>query len=205
MARKFKVKMKKMQDSVLTDIPLQYKSISEQTERLSFNMNSDLYTGSLLKTLVAAKTSGRILELGTGGGLATSWIREGMDKNSRLITIENNAVLLQIAKQQLADPRIEFVLTDGYEWLNTYDGEKFDLIFADAMPGKFDLFEETIALLKPGGFYIVDDMLPQPNWPAGHAERVDEFISRLESKKDLVLTKMNWSTGVILAVKSSVE
>jgi len=190
-----------MQDSVLTDIPVQYKSITEATKKLSFNMNSDLYTGSLLKTLVASKTSGRILELGTGGGLATSWIREGMDQHSRLITIENNAALLEIGRQQLVDPRIDFILIDGYEWLNAYAGEKFDLIFADAMPGKFDLFEETIALLKPGGFYIIDDMLPQPNWPTGHAERVDDFISRLESKKDLVLTKMNWSTGVILAVK----
>ena len=75
-----------------------------------------------------------------------------------MITVENNSALLDIAKQQLADPRIEFVLADGYEWLKNYKGEKFDLVFADAMPGKYDLFEETIQLLKSGGFYIIDDM-----------------------------------------------
>jgi predicted O-methyltransferase YrrM len=190
-----------VKDSVFSEIPAQYKSITEATKMLSFDMNSDIYTGSLLKTLVASKKGGRILELGTGGGLATSWIREGMDQQARLLTIENNAALLEIAKRQLNDRRIEFILADGYEWLKHYDGKKFDMIFADAMPGKYDLFEETIALLNPGGFYIIDDMLPQPNWPVGHAEKADSFIDMLESRKDLVLTKMNWSTGIIIVVK----
>ena len=69
------------------------------------------------------------------------------------------------------------------------------------MPGKYDLFEETFALLRRGGFYIIDDMLPQPNWPVGHAEKAEEFINKLEARKNLVLTKMNWSTGIIIVVK----
>ncbi len=190
-----------MVDSAFTDIPAPYELIVEATGQISFNMNSDLYTGSLLKTLVASKKAGRILELGTGGGLATSWILEGMDLETRLVTVENNAALIEIAKRSLPDTRIEFVLADGYEWLKNYSGEKFDLIFADAMPGKYDLFEETIALVKDGGFYIIDDMLPQPNWPAGHAERVDTFIHMLETAQDLVLTKLNWSTGIIIITK----
>ncbi len=189
-----------MEDAIL-NIPAPYPVIEEATGRLAFNMNSDLYTGSLLKTLVASKKSGRILELGTGGGLATSWIIEGMDKESKLVTIENNSALLSIAKQQLADPRIEFVLADGYEWLKNYTGEKFDLVFADAMPGKYDLFEEAINLLKQGGFYIIDDMMPQSNWPEGHEDRVNDYIKKLDTRKDLVLTKMNWSTGIIIVVK----
>lgn len=190
-----------MEDAVFTDMPVQYHSIMRATTALSFNMNSDLYTGSLLKTLVASKKAGRFLELGTGGGLATSWILEGMDGQARLVTVENNAALLDIAKQNLEDTRIDFVLADGYEWLRNYHGEPFDLIFADAMPGKYDLFDETISLLKSGGFYIIDDMLPQPNWPEGHSERADDFISRLDKRNDLIRSKMNWSTGIIIAVK----
>jgi predicted O-methyltransferase YrrM len=190
-----------MEDVVLINIPVQYNRIKEDTEKISFQMNSDLYTGSLLKTLVASKRSGRILELGTGGGLATSWILAGMDQQSKLLTIENNAALWQIAREQLTDSRIECILADGYLWLKEYNGEKFDLIFADAMPGKYDLFEETILLLKSGGFYIIDDMLPQPNWPLGHVEKVDDFVQKLELRSDLMLTKMKWSTGIIIAVK----
>jgi predicted O-methyltransferase YrrM len=197
---KFKM-INEMIDNVFTDIPGGYNEIIEETGKLSFNMNSDLYTGSLLKTLAASKKSGRILELGTGGGLATSWILEGMDTESRLVTVENNAALMEVARQLLPDPRIDFVLTDGYDWLKTYSGEKFDMIFADAMPGKYDLFEETFALLRPGGFYIIDDMLPQPNWPLGHADKADAFMTMLGKRRDLLLTKMNWSTGIIIAVK----
>jgi len=190
-----------MEDSVFTDVPVQYNTIVQETTALSFNMNSDLYTGSLLKTLVASKKAGRFLELGTGGGLATSWILEGMDSRAKLVTVENNTALLGIARQLITDPRIDFVLADGYEWLRNYQGEQFDLIFADAMPWKYDLFDETIDLLKSSGFYIIDDMLLQPNWPEGHADRVDDFISSLEKRNDLILTKMNWSTGIIIAVK----
>ena len=89
--------------------------------------------------------------------------------------------------------------------LKEYKGEKFDLIFADAMPGKYDLFEEAFALLNNGGFYIIDDMMPQPNWPEGHAERVASFIDHLENRNDIVLTRLNWSTGIIIAVKVQVN
>lgn len=190
-----------MRDDFFTDMPVHYESISLATKQQLFNMASDIYTGSLLKTLVASKVAGEILELGTGTGLATSWILDGMDKNSKLVTIENNEILINIAKQYLTDERIEFICADGYQWIQQYRGPEFDIIFADAMPGKYDLFEETIALLKHGGFYIIDDMMPQSNWPEGHAAKAEIFIDKLESRKDLTLTKLNWSTGIIIATK----
>ena len=69
------------------------------------------------------------------------------------------------------------------------------------MPGKYDLFDQTIAMLNSGGLYIIDDMLQQPNWPLGHDQKVRLFINNLENRKDLVLTKMNWSTGIIIVTK----
>ena len=190
-----------MVDSIFFDIPVQYESIAEATKAIEFNIASDMQTGSLLRTLVASKPAGRILELGTGTGLATSWIIAGMDNGARLITIENNELLLDIARKALHDTRVEFVLSDGYAWIQNYSGEKFDLIFADAMPGKYDLFEETIRLVKERGFYVIDDMLPQPNWPIGHADKVEGFIEELEQRKDIILTKLNWSTGIIIVTK----
>lgn len=190
-----------MVDSIFQNIPGQYENIAEATKAIEFNMASDMQTGSLLKTLVASRPSGRILELGTGTGLATSWMIDGMDEGSKLITIENNELLIDIARKALQDARVEFVLADGYEWIQNYSGEKFDLVFADAMPGKYELFEETIGFVRPGGFYIIDDMLPQSNWPEGHASKVERFIDELEKLNDIVLTKLNWSTGIIIVTK----
>ena len=190
-----------MDDKMMDDIPVAYKKLKEATDGVKFSMASDLQTGSLLKTLVASKPSGRILELGTGTGLATSWIIDGMDDGSRLTTIDNNELLLDIARVALQDARVEFVLADGYAWIKNYSGEQFDMIFADAMPGKYDLFEETIRLVKEGGFYVIDDMLPQPNWPQGHSEKAESFIDELEERNDVVFTKLNWSTGIIIVTK----
>lgn len=190
-----------MKDTIISGIPGQYQSIKAASDQLEFNMASDLYTGSLLKTLAASKRDGRLLELGAGTGLATAWIVAGMDEKSSLTAIENNELLIEVAKKNIIDNRVEFVLADGYKWITDYKGEKFDFIFADAMPGKYDLFEETIAMLNKGGLYIIDDMLPQPNWPAEHDEKVNIFIKNLESRKDLLLTKMNWSTGIIIVTK----
>lgn len=190
-----------MNDSVFTDIPLQHESMLEETRKLSFSMASDLQTGSLLRTLIASKRAANILELGTGSGLATSWILSGMDTDSKLLTIDNNVQLLDIAKRLLPDNRIKFILEDGYKWLTSYEGNKFDFIFADAMPGKYDLFEDAWYLLNDNGIYFIDDMLLQPNWPEGHSIKVAAFIDKLEKREDAVLTKLNWSTGIVIVTK----
>jgi len=192
-----------MTDDMILNIPVQYDAIALKTKALGFDMPSDLQTGSLLRTLVASKPGSRILELGTGTGLATSWILSGMDSSASLVSVDNNGLLIGVAQEQLKDERIRFTCADGYEWIRTYSGPPFDLIFADAMPGKYDLFEETFALLKTGGIYLIDDMLPQPNWPEGHAQRVDAFIAELETRTDLLLTKLHWSTGIIIVTKTS--
>ncbi len=120
-----------------------------------------------------------------------------------MLTIENNEILIDIARKYIEDKKVEFVLADAYAWINNYRGEKFDFIFADAMPGKYDLFEETIAILKEGGLYIIDDMLPQPNWPLGHKEKVAELIQKIEDRQDLFMTRINWSTGIVVVTKKS--
>jgi hypothetical protein len=44
-------------------------------------------------------------------------------------------------------------------------------------------------------------MLPQPNWPLGHQENVDKLLDYLDTIEDINLTKMNWSTGIIIVTK----
>jgi hypothetical protein len=56
-------------------------------------------------------------------------------------------------------------------------------------------------MLNKGGLYIIDDMLPQPNWPDGHQEKAIKLIEYLDTRDDLWLTKQIWATGIIIAVK----
>ena len=78
---------------------------------------------------------------------------------------------------------------------------KFDCIFADTWHGKYLMLDEVLEMLNKGGFYIVDDMLPQPNWPEGHQEKAMKFINILENRDDFFVTKQHWATGIIIAVK----
>jgi predicted O-methyltransferase YrrM len=183
--------------------PLRLPQIMSETARLNFTMASDPLTGCLLRALSAAKPAGNLLELGAGTGVATAWILDGMGAEARLVSVEMDGAVLEVAKKCLGDDlRITFVHADGGEWLRRAEPDQFDLIFADSWPGKYTHLDEALRSLKRGGLYVVDDMLPQPNWPDGHALRADELISILEDREDLVITKLNWSTGVIIGTKT---
>lgn len=182
--------------------PDAYPKIDAATQASGFTMPSDPLTCSLLRTLAAAKPGGKFLELGTGTGLATAWILDGMDENATLVSFDYEPALLAIAGQFLGkDKRLTLVEADGEAWVKENAGHRFDYIFADTWHGKYLLLDEVLTMLNLGGFYIVDDMLPQSNWPEGHAEKAADFVKYLESRNDLRLTKLHWATGVIVAVK----
>ena len=191
-----------MNDANILDKPLLHPAIEAKCKEIGFTMPSDLYIGTLLKTLITSKPNGNFLELGTGIGLSLSWMIDGLDAASKLTSIDNDPELCSIAQDFFGnDPRLNIVCADGAEWIKNYEGDSFDLVFADAWPGKYSEIEEILALVKVGGFYVIDDMSAQPNWPTGHQDKVDGLIAYLESRKDFNLTKMNWSTGVVVATK----
>ncbi len=191
-----------MMEQINQSPPPFYAEINQATQTAGFTMASDVLTCSLLRTLAASKPAGRFLELGTGTGLSTAWILDGMDDASSLVSIDNAKEFLAIARNFLhGDKRLQLVETDGEEWITNNKAQKFDYIFADTWHGKYFLLDEVLSMLNKGGLYIIDDMLHQPNWPEGHDEKVSKLIDDLEKRKDLVLTKQNWATGIIVATK----
>lgn len=183
-------------------LPAIYNTLIEKSQEIGFTMPSDILVGSLLKTLIASKPSSHILELGTGIGLSLSWMIEGLDKDSKIISIDNDSTLITIVKSFFGDdPRIKLVCEDGSKWISNYQGVGFDLVLADAWPGKFSDLDQLLVHIKIGGFYIIDDINPQSNWPEGHQEKVEKLIHFLESKQDFSMTKIDWSTGVIIMTK----
>ena len=183
-------------------LPAIYNTLIEKSQEIGFTMPSDILVGSLLKTLIASKPSSHILELGTGIGLSISWMIEGLDKDSKIISIDNDSTLITIVKSFFGDdPRIKLVCEDGSKWISNYQGVGFDLVFADAWPGKFSDLDQLLVHIKIGGFYVIDDIYPQSNWPEGHQEKVEKLIHFLESKQDFSMTKIDWSTGVIIMTK----
>lgn len=191
-----------MTEEIQQQLPEAYMYIDEATKKSGFTMASDVLTCSLLRTLAGSKPSGKFLELGTGTGLSIACILDGMDDGSSLISIDNEPEFLEIARRFLGnDSRLNLILTDGGQWVENNKDQKFDYIFADTWHGKYLLLDEVLAMLHNGGLYIIDDMLPQPNWPDGHHEKATNLVNYLETREDLLLTKQVWATGIIVAVK----
>lgn len=185
------------------NLPPAYLDIQEKTRVSGFSMASDVLTGSLLRTLAASKPASNFLELGTGTGLSTSWMLDGMDQKSTLTSIDNDDAFLSIAREYLSsDSRLELVNSDGEEWVMSHLSHRYDFIFADTWHGKYLLLNEVLNMLNPGGIYVIDDMIEQANWPVGHSEKAAKLIQELENRKDLNVTKLVWSTGLMIAVKN---
>lgn len=181
--------------------PAAWTHIRARTAAMGFDMPSEANTGALLRLLAASKSGGRFLELGTGTGLATAWLLSGMDLSARLISVDVDPIVQGVAREALVDERLSFVLADGLAYVRSQQARSFDMIFADAWPGKYDGLDETLALLAPGGLYVIDDMTLQSNWPEGHQARVDDLVIRLERRLDLVLARLDWASGLIVAAK----
>ena len=124
-----------------------------------------------------------------------------MDAASSLMSVENDPQVLAIARDELGtDPGLTLIEADGADFLASCT-ERFDFIYADTWPGKFTHLDLALNLVKPGGIFLVDDMLPQPNWPSGHDTKVAELTATLEALREFCVTKLSWSTGLILCVR----
>jgi predicted O-methyltransferase YrrM len=193
-----------LNDDELIRTPATVEAILAETKALGFTMASEPKVGALLAALAASKPGGRLLELGTGTGHGTAWLLLGMDQRATLETVDNDANVVALAQRHLgADNRVTFHIADGAEFVQRARRESFDLIYADAWPGKFSHLDEALALLRPGGIYLIDDLLPQPNWPEGHAPKVPLLIDDLERRPEFVTTRLAWASGLMLVVRSA--
>jgi predicted O-methyltransferase YrrM len=191
-------------DEKPSNTPACFQDIVAATQRIRGFPASDELTGALLKTLATSKPGGTFLEIGTGTGMGTAWIVDGMNANAHLITVEKYEKMANIAKRFFGhDPRITFEVMDASVFLTTQQEQTFDLIFADASAGKFHLLVETLRLLKIGGFYIIDHLLPLSSTSEDqeHLRKINQVITFLEQQEELSIVKMNWATGLLLATK----
>jgi predicted O-methyltransferase YrrM len=191
-----------MNDADFPRPPAAIADIVRDTDRLSFTMTSEARVGALLAVLAASKPGGRVLELGTGTGHGTAWILSGMDATATLDTVDTGDAVVAVARRHLGgDPRVTFHVADGGAFLRMEGLQPFDLIYADAWPGKFSHLDDALSLLRPGGVYVIDDLLPQANWPEGHGAKVPPLIEAIERRTDVATLRLAWASGLMLAVR----
>jgi predicted O-methyltransferase YrrM len=183
--------------------PAAVAPIQIDTEALGFTMASEPKTGALLAVLAGSKPGGRLLELGTGTGLGTAWLLAGMGPTARLDSVDTDPDAVAVARRHLgSDPRVTFHIADGADFISRATAGQFDLIYADAWPGKFTHLDEALALLRVGGIYFIDDLSPQPNWPEGHAPKVPALIDSIERRADFRSVRLDWASGLMIVIRT---
>ena len=185
--------------------PPKLKLLKQAAQDRDFPMSCDDETGAFLRVLAAAKPLGTVLELGTGVGVSTSWLLDGLASGTRLVTVERDAALSATAKSYLGgDLRIAFHVQDASRFLTDMvevGVQKFDLIFADAPAGKYRDLDKTIELLGDGGMVVFDDMRVGADWRAGRVERVQALRANLMQYPALRVSELDVGSGLVLAVK----
>lgn len=122
--------------------PEPLERIARETVTLGFEMSCDDRAGNLLRFLAGGTTVGRLLEIGTGTGVSTCWLLDGMDAQSELVSVDNDGTVQQVARRHLGnDPRVTFHTADALELIRDMDDQSVDLVFADAWPGKFECLD----------------------------------------------------------------
>jgi predicted O-methyltransferase YrrM/precorrin-2 methylase len=174
--------------------------ITEAAHAAGIYYGSDARTGELLRALAASKPGGALLELGTGIGLGAAWLLAGMDARARLTSIDVQEAGGIASRCLSHDARLELVTRDATDFLAGLGARRFDLIFADAPPGKFSDLERALDALAPGGLYVADDMDPQQLDPE-RAPLLARLLATLRAREDLVLTELRWGTGLLVAAR----
>src|SRR5258706_13192769 len=93
--------------------PAAFKALQEDTERAGFMLACEPKTGAILRTLAASKPGGRLLEIGTGTGVGTCWVLDGLDAPAQVLMVDINPVTHAIARSHLGmDPRLTILTED---------------------------------------------------------------------------------------------
>ena len=130
---------------------------------LNGRMASGHQQGRLLRMLVRMIRPQRVLEVGTFSGYSALCLAEGLPKGGHVWTFEVDDELEVFTRSWIdgsewAD-RITFAIGDAVEEAPRL-GVAFDMAFIDGDKRRYvEIYEMTMAVVKNGGFIVVDNTL----------------------------------------------
>lgn len=162
-------------------------------------------TGILLCVLAAhVPAGGRIAELGTGAGVGTAYLAQGMHPTTGLWTAEIHLGLAQAVQTLFAeDPRVHVI---GGDFAAVLREGPFDLLFADVKEAKLQRAPEVISAMATGGLVILDDFTPVDKWPPEWQGQPDRVRDRWLTDPAILAVEIRTDEAhsVLLAVRKPV-
>jgi predicted O-methyltransferase YrrM len=177
----------------------------------------DAEVGALLRVLATSIKASRILEIGTAIGYSGIWLARALPAGGMLVTLELDEDRAREARDNfaragLAD-RVSVVVGDAQLKIAKVSGP-FDLIFQDGSKQLYvPLLDRLVALLRPGGLLITDNVLwdgevvpgfaTPPTKPEVDTRAIIEYNQRVAAHPDLLTTIVPLRDGVSISVKTS--
>ncbi len=175
----------------------------------------DAEVGALLRVLAIAIGAKRILEVGTAIGYSGIWLAGALPADGMLITLEKDPERARVARQNferagVAD-RVSVVVGDAQLKIVKVAGP-FDLIFQDGAKGLYGpLLDPLVALLRPGGLLVTDNVLwdgevvpgyaTTPRKDSADTRAIAEYNTRLNAHPALLTSTVPLRDGVAISVK----
>ena len=177
----------------------------------------DAEVGALLRVLATSIKASRILEIGTAIGYSGIWLARALPPGGMLVTMEFDEVRAREARENFAraglSDRVSVVVGDAQLKIAKVSGP-FDLIFQDGDKTLYTpLLERLVALLRPGGLLVTDNVLwdgevvpgfcPAPRHPEVDTRAIIEYNQRVAAHPDLLTSIVPLRDGVAISVKTS--
>jgi predicted O-methyltransferase YrrM len=177
-----------------TYVPELVQMTKSLTEKNSFQSSCTDEVGRLLAVLSGQIKQGKILEIGTGLGVGSSWILSAISPSVNFISIDSDSNKIEKVRKTINHPQAEFVKGD---WKEVIIMGPFQFVFADAAIVKTVEGEQLYDILDIGGLLFMDDFTPEEHWP-------DEWRGRPDQVREFWLNHENLaSREVYLTPKSS--
>ncbi len=175
----------------------------------------DAEVGALLRVLATAIGARRVLEIGTAIGYSGIWLAGALPADGMLITMELDQERARVARGNFARAglaeRVSVVVGDAQRMLAKMSGP-FDLVFLDCDKKFYSpLLDRLVALLRPGGLLITDNVLwdgevvpgfkQTPERDPDDTRAVAEYNQRVNTHPQLMTATVPLRDGVAIAVK----
>lgn len=121
------------------------------------------HVGQILALLARASGARRVLELGSGFGYSALWLARAMPPGGEVhcteTAEENRELALDFLGRAGVMDRVRFHLGDAREVMSRLEGP-FDIVFNDIDKEQYPaVVGPTVALLRPGGLFVTDNVL----------------------------------------------
>jgi predicted O-methyltransferase YrrM len=177
----------------------------------------DAEVGALLRVLATSVSATRILEIGTAIGYSGIWLAGALPAGGMLLSLEIDPERARQARDNfaragLAD-RANVIVGDAERVLSKVAGP-FDVIFQDGDKKQYTpLLDRLVALLRPRGLLVTDNVLWSGEVIAGYVEKprhniedtraIVEYNKILNAHPALMTAIVPLRDGVAISVKKT--